>query len=184
MGHVFTKKGLKIDPEKARAVLEMPWLVDTEGVQCLNGFVNYLAKFLPQLGDVMEPLRRHPRTDERECTYLLHSISQEQNSRKSMLLRKAERNPKGDSWTHVKINLGSRADWRDLKRDRQDPGWAGWAGWDSCYPKWDSWDPRWDSWDSRWDRDLRSQAKELSDRIYKWDLKVEWCRLLSFMGQL
>ena len=49
MGHVFTKKGLKIDPEKARAVLEMPRPVDAEGVQRLNGFVNYLAKFLPQL---------------------------------------------------------------------------------------------------------------------------------------
>ena len=58
MGHVFTNKGLKIDPEKARAVLEMPRPVDAEGIQRLNGFVNYRAKFLPQLAQVMEPLRR------------------------------------------------------------------------------------------------------------------------------
>ena len=36
---------------------------DTEGVQRLNGFVNYLSKFLPQLADVMEPLRRLTRKD-------------------------------------------------------------------------------------------------------------------------
>ena len=36
---------------------------DMEGVQRLNGFVNYLSKFLPQLADVMEPLRRLTRKD-------------------------------------------------------------------------------------------------------------------------
>ena len=36
---------------------------DMEGVQRLNGFVNYLSKFLPQLADIMEPLRRLTRKD-------------------------------------------------------------------------------------------------------------------------
>ena len=34
----------------------MPTPEDVKGVQRLNGFVNYLAKFLPKLSDVMEPL--------------------------------------------------------------------------------------------------------------------------------
>ena len=55
MGHLFTKQGLKIDPDKAKAVLEMPRPEDVEGVQRLNGFVNYLSKFLPCLADHMEP---------------------------------------------------------------------------------------------------------------------------------
>lgn len=63
MGHVFTNKGLKVDPEKARAVVEMTRPVDAEGIQRLNGFVNYLAKFLPRLADIMEPLRRLARPD-------------------------------------------------------------------------------------------------------------------------
>lgn len=57
MGHIFSKESLKIDPDKAKAVLEMPCPQDVEGVQRLNGFVNYLAKFLPRLADHMEPIR-------------------------------------------------------------------------------------------------------------------------------
>ena len=52
MGHIFSNQGLKIDLEKTKAVLEMP---KPEGVQRLNGFVNYLAKFLPGLADHMDP---------------------------------------------------------------------------------------------------------------------------------
>ena len=33
MGHIFSKEGLKIDPNKANAVLEMPCPEDVEGVQ-------------------------------------------------------------------------------------------------------------------------------------------------------
>ena len=58
MGHIFSKEGLKIDPDKVKAVLKMPRPKDVEGVQRLNGFVNYLAKFLPRLADQMEPIRR------------------------------------------------------------------------------------------------------------------------------
>ena len=36
----------------------MPSPTNVETVQRLKGFVNYLAKFLPKLSDVMEPIRR------------------------------------------------------------------------------------------------------------------------------
>ena len=39
MGHLFTKQGVKIDTDKAKAVFEMPRPKDVEGVQRLNGFV-------------------------------------------------------------------------------------------------------------------------------------------------
>ena len=58
MGHVLTPHGVKIDPKKAKAVQDMPKPEDVKGIQRINGFVNYLAKFLPGLADVMEPLRR------------------------------------------------------------------------------------------------------------------------------
>ena len=63
MGHLFTTNGLKIDPDKARAIQEMTPPTGTEEVQRLNGFVNYPSKFLPQLADVMEALRRLTRKD-------------------------------------------------------------------------------------------------------------------------
>ena len=68
MGHLFTKQGLKIDPDKTKAVLEMPRPEDVGGVQRLNGFVNYLSKFLPRLADHMEPIRRLTRQDT-ECNW-------------------------------------------------------------------------------------------------------------------
>lgn len=58
MGHILTSHGVKMDPEKAKAIQEMPKPEDVEGIQRLNGFINYLAKFLPGLADVTEPLRR------------------------------------------------------------------------------------------------------------------------------
>lgn len=57
-GHILSSEGLKIDPEKTRAVLEMPPPTDTKAVQRFIGFVTYLAKFLPRLSEVCEPLRR------------------------------------------------------------------------------------------------------------------------------
>ena len=52
-----------MDPEKAKVVQELPKPEDVEGIQRLNGFINYLAKFLPWLADAMEPLRRLTRKD-------------------------------------------------------------------------------------------------------------------------
>ena len=63
MGHVFSHKGLKIDPDKVTAVIEMPRPTDVEAVQRLNGFVNYLTKFLPKIADHMEPIRKLTRKD-------------------------------------------------------------------------------------------------------------------------
>lgn len=57
-GHILSAVGLKADPEKVRAVLDMPAPTDVKSVQRLIGFVTYLAKFLPQLSEVCEPLRR------------------------------------------------------------------------------------------------------------------------------
>ena len=58
LGHVITQDGLQPDPAKIEAIKEMPSPTDVTGVQRLNGFVNYLAKFLPGLSDVMEPIRQ------------------------------------------------------------------------------------------------------------------------------
>ena len=58
MEHLLTNKGLKPDPTKVEAITKMPKPQDVEGVQRLNGFVNYLAGFLPELSEVMKPIRR------------------------------------------------------------------------------------------------------------------------------
>ena len=57
IGHVISREGLKPDPEKVRAIAEMPLPTDKKGIQRLMGFVNYLSKFLPNLSDLCAPLR-------------------------------------------------------------------------------------------------------------------------------
>jgi len=63
IGHLLASKGLKPDPVKLEAVTKMPRPQDIESVQRLNGFVNCLAKFLPKLSEVMEPIHRLTRKD-------------------------------------------------------------------------------------------------------------------------
>ena len=58
IGHLMTSKGLKPDPAKVRAILDMPKPTNVSGVRRIIGFVTYLSKFLPKLSDICEPLRK------------------------------------------------------------------------------------------------------------------------------
>ena len=57
MGHCITADGLKADPEKTKAIQDMPPPTDKLGVQRLLGMVNYLHKFAPNLAEITTPLR-------------------------------------------------------------------------------------------------------------------------------
>ena len=58
MGHCLTAQGLRPDPSKIEAILKMESPRTKEDIERLNGTVKYLAKFLPKLLQVMEPLRK------------------------------------------------------------------------------------------------------------------------------
>ena len=49
MGYRLTSQGLKPDPNKASAILNLEPLTNNEEVQRFSGAVIYLAKFLPKL---------------------------------------------------------------------------------------------------------------------------------------
>lgn len=51
-GHILSAQGLKADPEKVKAVMDMPLPTDVKAVQRFVGSVTYLAKFLPRLSEV------------------------------------------------------------------------------------------------------------------------------------
>ena len=57
IGHFASDKGLRADPTKNRAIIEMPPPTDVAGVQRLLGMIQYLSKFLPSLSDMTKPLR-------------------------------------------------------------------------------------------------------------------------------
>ena len=57
IGHVLTPDGLKPDPSKVKAIVAMPTPSGKKALQRLLGMITYLAKFLPTLSDMTEPLR-------------------------------------------------------------------------------------------------------------------------------
>ena len=57
LGHKITSKGLEIDKDKVEAIVKMEAPKNVKEVQRFAGMVNYLARFLPQLSDIMEPIR-------------------------------------------------------------------------------------------------------------------------------
>lgn len=57
VGHVLTDQGLQPDPEKVRAVKEIPTPKSREEVRRFLGIIQYLSKFIPNLSEVDGPLR-------------------------------------------------------------------------------------------------------------------------------
>ena len=57
MGHVLSNEGLKPDPDKVRAVTDMPKPTSKKETLSLLGFINYLARFLPRMSEVAQPIR-------------------------------------------------------------------------------------------------------------------------------
>jgi hypothetical protein len=56
MGHVLTSVILKPDLSKVEAIIQMKSPTDVEGVRRVLGVVNYLARFMPNLSDLCEPM--------------------------------------------------------------------------------------------------------------------------------
>ena len=50
MGHVITSDSLQADPNKIKAILNMPSPTDKEAVQRLLGMTNYVQRFCPRTG--------------------------------------------------------------------------------------------------------------------------------------
>ena len=58
IGHLLTDTGLAPDPENTAAIANMPTPSNIKSLKEFLGMVQYLAKFLPGLSKVTEPLRK------------------------------------------------------------------------------------------------------------------------------
>jgi RNase H-like domain found in reverse transcriptase/Reverse transcriptase (RNA-dependent DNA polymerase)/Integrase zinc binding domain len=58
MGHWVTEKGVFPDPERIRAIVDMPPPSSVEGVRRLLGMLNYVHQFLPNVSAVLAPMRQ------------------------------------------------------------------------------------------------------------------------------
>ena len=57
LGHKITSNGVEPDPQKIQAITNMPASTNKAEVRTFQGTVTYLAKFLPHLNTIMEPIR-------------------------------------------------------------------------------------------------------------------------------
>jgi hypothetical protein len=56
LGHIISPAGVKIDPERTRAIREFPFPKDVKGVSRFIGMVNYYNKFIPKFAELAAPL--------------------------------------------------------------------------------------------------------------------------------
>ena len=57
-GHRLTLDGIKVDPKKIEAIIQMDPPQNVANLQSFNGMINYLKKFSPVLSELSESLRR------------------------------------------------------------------------------------------------------------------------------
>lgn len=57
VGHVFSSEGIKPDPERIKAIIEMKYPKNKEELQSFLGTVNYVGNFIPNLAEINAPLR-------------------------------------------------------------------------------------------------------------------------------
>ena len=57
LGHVIDASGIRSDPAKVKAIVEMPAPENVSDVRRFLGMVNHLRKFIPNLAQLTEPLR-------------------------------------------------------------------------------------------------------------------------------
>ena len=55
---VVSREGIQLDPQKIRALTEMPVPKNKKELQAFLGIINYLSKFSPCMSEVCKPLRK------------------------------------------------------------------------------------------------------------------------------
>ena len=57
LGHIISKDGIQIDPEKVKAITKLPRPQSVTEVRRFLGMVNHIGKFAPNLAETTKPLR-------------------------------------------------------------------------------------------------------------------------------
>jgi transposase InsO family protein len=75
LGHVFNKNGMKPDPEKIRAIKDMPSPNDKKSLERFLGAINYLSKFIPHYSEHIFPLTRLLKKESAWCWDTGHEVA-------------------------------------------------------------------------------------------------------------
>ncbi|GFO47264.1 Pol polyprotein [Plakobranchus ocellatus] len=58
MGHIISRNGISTDPKKVEAIVRMPSPTNTIEVRRIMGVIQYLARYIPNLTNIMQPLQK------------------------------------------------------------------------------------------------------------------------------
>eukprot|EP00253_Pinus_taeda_P032545 PITA_32545 len=56
LGHIISKDGIRIDPERIQAILQIPYPRNIKELQAFLGKINFLRRFIPNLAELMRLL--------------------------------------------------------------------------------------------------------------------------------
>ena len=58
LGHVVSKKGISIDPERIKAIEQIPLPHNKKGMQSFMGTINFVRRFVPDFAQMVKPLQQ------------------------------------------------------------------------------------------------------------------------------
>lgn len=56
LGHIVSKNGFIIDPERITAILSLPLPAHKKGLQSFLGKINFFRRFIPNIAALLQPL--------------------------------------------------------------------------------------------------------------------------------
>lgn len=56
LGHMVSKEGIKIDPERVKAIKKLFLPINCNGVKSFFGKINFLRKFVPNFVEIIKPM--------------------------------------------------------------------------------------------------------------------------------
>eukprot|EP00253_Pinus_taeda_P022208 PITA_22208 len=63
IGHIISKHGIRIDPERIQAILQIPYPRNIKELQAFLGKINFLRRFIPNLAELIMLLRNMLKKD-------------------------------------------------------------------------------------------------------------------------
>ena len=58
LGHIISKDGVKVDPERVESIKKVPLPQNLKALQSFNGQINFIRRFIPNLAELMKPLQK------------------------------------------------------------------------------------------------------------------------------
>jgi hypothetical protein len=56
LGHMITKDGVKLDPERVESIGKVPFPISKKSLQSFLGKTNFVHRFIPNYAEIMKPI--------------------------------------------------------------------------------------------------------------------------------